>query len=286
MASLLTSSVWAFAARPQQEKSQLPANPADLVRSVINNELRANAARQLATWKERDEKPRGVFTKLYVETPDGVLGRLIAINDRPMTGEEIRKEDERVNRLLDPDKMQEKKKEQKEDEERTTKMLKAIPDAFIFDYAGNTLDPNGHSLVSINFRPNPGFSPPTREALVFQGMQGSMILDTTAYRIVKIDGTLFRDVSIGWGIVGRLDKGGRFYIEQAEVFKGHWDQTRMILDFTGKALIFKSIKIKENSTAFDFKPVDRMSVAQALDFLRKEDPQNKTKTAMSRTSGN
>jgi hypothetical protein len=104
-------------------------------------------------------------------------------------------------------------------------------------------------------------------------MEGDMWIDARAMRMAKIDGVMMRDVTIGWGILGRLDKGGRFIVEQGEVSKGHWDTTKLALDFTGKALIFKSIRIKSTDTFSDFRPIPKMSVAQALDYLRKADEQ-------------
>jgi hypothetical protein len=169
--------------------------------------------------------------------------------------------------------MQQKRKQQNEDESRTKRMVAALPDAFIYQYTG-TEEKNGHTLVNMKFSPNPKFSPPSREALVYQGMEGTMIIDATAMRMAKIDGTMVKDVSIGWGIIGHLDKGGQFIVEQADVDKGDWEITKMRLNFTGKALIFKSIRIDETDTSTDFHRVPKMTVAQALDFLKKADSQS------------
>jgi len=288
-AALALAVVPAFAGAPSHPRAQetaaekpkveLPAHPRDLVKRAIENQLKNTTRQQFSTWKEKDVKPRGTTVRLLVETPNGVLGRTIEKDGRALTPEEVKAEDARVNRLLDPDQMRAKAKEQKDDEDRTLKMLHAIPDAFLFTYAEKSKAPNGDELVHITFTPNPDFDPPSRECLVFQGMQGDMIVDATETQLAKIDGTLFKDVTIGWGILGRLDKGGRFFVEQQEVYKGHWDQTHMILDFVGKALIFKTIKIKENSTAWDFHPVEHMDVKSALAFLK-----NKENTGTSGTT--
>jgi hypothetical protein len=260
-------------------KVALPANPRDLVQRAIENQLKNTIRKQYSTWTEKDIKPRVTTVRQLVETPNGVLGRTIEKDGHPLTPEEVKAEDDRVNRLLDPEQMKAKAKEQREDEERTVKMLRSIPDAFIFTYDGNETAVNGDHLVKIKFTPNPDFDPPSRECLVFEGMQGNMVVDASALQLAKIDGTLFRDVTIGWGIIGHLDKGGRFVVEQQEVYKGHWDQTHMILDFTGKALIFKSIKIKEDSTAWDFKPVESMDVRTALAFLKTKEGGGSSGTA-------
>lgn len=258
----------------QATKPHLPASANALVRSVVENELRSNSdSSTLYAFKQRTERASGVTTKQIVETPDGVISRVLSKNDKPLSPEERKKDDSRINRLLDPKQMREKAKEQKTDEQRTRTMVQSLPDAFMYEYRGTEPGKNGTELVKLYFKPNQNFDPPTRETLVFEGMEGHIWIDPQAMRIAKIDGTMFRDVSIGWGIVGHLDKGGRFIVEQEEVAKGYWATTRLVLDFTGKALIFKNIRIKQTETLSDFRPVPRMTVAQALDFLRKSDDQ-------------
>jgi hypothetical protein len=267
----------ALAGATQNEKPSLPASPDVLVRQMVDNDLKQSIdSGTLYSFKQRTEKPKGTTVKLMVETPDGLIGRVVSKNGQPLSPEEQKTEDDRVNRLLDPRQMQDKRKEQKEDEERTRTMVRAMPDAFIYKYAGTEPGKNGVELVKLHFTPNPKFNPPTRETLVFQGMEGDMWIDPRAIRMAKIDGTMMRDVTIGWGILGRLDKGGRFIVEQSEVAKGHWDTTKLALDFTGKALIFKSIRIKSTDSFTDFRPIPKMTVAQALDYLRKADEQSFT----------
>jgi len=264
----------AFTSAAQSDTAQLPASANDLVRAVVQNELKqAEDTLKLYAFKQRTEKPRGTQIKQMVETPDGILGRVITVNDKPLSPEERRKDDARINRLLDPNEMRKKAKEQKEDERRTREMVRALPDAFVYEYNGTQPGPNGSEVVRLRFRPNPKFDPPTRETLVFQGMEGEMWIDPKIRRMAKIDGTMIKDVTIGWGILGRLDRGGRFIVEQGEVVPGRWETTKLSLDFNGKALLFKTIRIKSTDTFSDFRLVPPMNVAQALDFLRKSEQQ-------------
>jgi hypothetical protein len=221
-------------------------------------------------WRTRTVKPNRTTLKQYVETPEGLLARVLTVNDKPLSPEDRAKEDARNNRLLDPKQMQQKHKEQQEDETRTKRMVAALPDAFIYQYVG-TEEKNGHTMANLKFTPNPDFKPPTRESLVFQGMEGTMTIDATAMHLAKIDGTMVKDVSIGWGIIGHLDKGGHFVVEQKEIDKDNWQITTMRLDFSGKALIFKSIRIDETDISTDFRKVPSMTVGQALEFLKKTD---------------
>jgi hypothetical protein len=245
--------------------------PRELVRTAIQNELKDDGDRSiLFTWKERKYRGRDTQVEHIVDTPNGTVSRVMLIDDKPLNPEQRAQENERIRKMLDPAQLRRKQKDREEDDQRTSRMLAAIPDAFDFQYLDSTQSPNGHKLTRIRFTARPGFNPPTREAMVFTGMQGEMLLDETACRLAKIDGKLFKEVSFGWGILGRLYKGGQFFIEQSEVSPSHWDTTKMILHFEGKALFFKAIHIDENETSWDYQPVPPMSVTQALDFLNRD----------------
>ena len=259
-----------FALTPPAGAQQTP--PGELVRLAIQNEMNDNSHFHLFTWKERKYHGSNTQMEQLVDTPNGILSRVMLIDDKPLTPAQQKEEQERIQKMLDPEQLSRRQKEHREDDERTRKMLSTIPDAFDFMTVGSEQAPNGHKLTRIRFTARPGFEPPTREAMVFTGMGGEMLVDETSNRLAKIDGTLFKEVNFGWGILGKLYKGGRFVVEQSEVTPTHWDVTKMVLHFDGKALFFKPIHIDENESSWDFKPVPPMSVEQALDFLAHGQP--------------
>jgi hypothetical protein len=55
--------------------------------------------------------------------------------------------------------------------------------------------------------------------------------------------------------VGRLDKGGTVFLEQAQISPGDWELTRMRLNLTGKALLVKSISVKITEEMANYAPV-------------------------------
>src|SRR5262249_34514799 len=121
----------------------------------------------------------------------------------------------------------------------------------------------------LKFRPNPNYSPPSRVEEVLRGMQGFVLVDPKARRIARIDGTLSKDVSFGWGILGHLDKGGHFGVQQAALDDGSWDISRMQLSFTGKILLFKSLSISFDEVLSDFRRVpDDTTFAQGVEMLK------------------
>jgi hypothetical protein len=250
----------------------LPKDPDQLVRTVVANELKPNPDKQRYEYRVTKKLPERTEVKQMVETPVGTLGRLILINGKPLTREQRAKEDARLQRLIDdPQQMASKRKEQQDDDRRTREMVKAMPDAFLYEYVSTENKEPWGQVEILKFKPNPKFTPPNQETKVYRGMEGEMWIDLADMRLAKIEASLFRDVSFWWGILGHLDKGGQFLVEQRPVNGGHWEPSHMVLNFTGKVLVFKTLKIRQDETTTDYKPVNEMSLTQALEFLKKQE---------------
>jgi len=96
-------------------------------------------------------------------------------------------------------------------------------------------------------------------------------LSGLADRIAGIDGTLFKEVGFGWGILGHLNRGGRFIVQQQDVGDNVWEISSMTLNFTGKILVFKNLTINSKEVFSDFKPIPpNLTFAQGVDLLKKE----------------
>ncbi len=263
----------------RQQEAALPADPGELVRESVRNEIRAaNDDQNRFLFRSTKTTPKGSVTKVYVETKEATAGMVVAYNGKPLTLEQRRAEEARVQRFLnDPEELRKKRNQERADADRTTRIVRALPDAFTFKYAGTEparegVGRSGHSLVKLNFRPNPRYQPPSRTEQVLTGMQGFILLDPECARLAMIDGTLFRDVSFGWGFLGHLDRGGHFHVEQAQVGDDTWEITRMILNFTGRILLVKSLTIDSTEVFSGFKRVaPDLTFAQALELLHKEE---------------
>jgi hypothetical protein len=165
---------------PQTSSAQaLMAMPPDeLVRRVVQNELNA---REVGHFLYRDVRPTpdGSKTKEMIETRDGVVARLIAINGKPLTPDERANENARLQNLLQhPELQQRKQREQQQDEERVKRMFRELPKAFIYVYDG--IEPgNWGELIRLKFHPNPNYDAPSRETSVFKAMNGTLWVNAT-----------------------------------------------------------------------------------------------------------
>src|SRR5882724_2711843 len=262
----------ALSAAGQTSETAISPSANDLVRRAVDNELASSNSKLRYTYRVRKQTPNGSSVKQVADTNDGQVSYLLMMNDQPLTEEQRRIEDEKNQKILNnPDEQRKRLKDQREDERRANTLVKALPDAFIYEFDG--ADPEPH-VVNLRFRPNPTFNAPDRETQVLKGMAGHMYIDTQANRMKRLDGTLVDDVNFGWGIFGKLHKGGHFEIRESDVGDGHWDVTYSNLDFTGKVLLFKKLKIKETSEISDFRRIpENLSYSQGFELLRKENQQ-------------
>jgi len=248
----------------------LPKDPNQLVRDAIKHQIEADAADH-THWRyhihREDEK--GTQDRDVIDTKEGQLARTLLINGQPLTAEQRAADEARMKKLVeDPSERAKRDKRAKEEEEKGTQMFKAFPDAFIFKYEGAE---NG--LVRLSFFPNPHYNAPTRELQVFRSMSGMAWIDRAALRISRLDGSLFEDVTFGWGLLGRLNKGGTFSVRQSRVGDDHWEFVALDVKMAGHAVIFKSINVKQLQRLTEFHRIsDSMTISEAYQLLEKDNP--------------
>ncbi len=244
------------------------ADPVALVRRAAHNELNSSNGGHPYRYKLHKIDDGKVTTKEIVETKDGDVARLIAVHDQPLTPEGTQAELDRLNNLMEHPEIQEHRhKREQEDSNRANEMIRLLPDAFLYHFEGMADGPNG-PCYRLTFKPNPNFNPPDREAEVYHGMMGELWVDQGQERMVKLDAHLIDDVDFGWGILGKLYKGGSIMVQQADVGDHHWETTHMKLNLHGKALLFKSLDFETQEDASDFAPVPpQMTYQDAVKLL-------------------
>lgn len=229
-----------------------PKNSAqELLKKVVDNELAADKADQADLWTyisdTRDSS--GEISEKVVETQHGILTLKLAINGKKLSEEDERRQRQHIQSLVEhPRDAVKEFQDQTHDADQSEQMLRLLPQALLAKYGQNRGD-----LQEIDFTPNPKFHPSSHEAEVFQAMAGMILVDKKENRLAEIDGHLTYRVEFGWGVLGHLNKGGRFHVVQKEVLPGHWEIVRLLVDMRGKALFFKSISVQQNETRTDYK---------------------------------
>jgi hypothetical protein len=262
----------------QQTSLSRYRDPAELVRTAVQNEIKAsNNASSRFLFRGVKTNPRGSTTKLYVETKDATAGMVIGYDGKPLTPEQQQEELARVERFLkDPAELRKKQAQERETADRSLRITRALPDAFLYEYAGEEKGSEGigrvgEPLVKLSFRPNPKYDPPSRVEEVLRGMQGFVLVDAAHGRLASIDGTLFKDVGFGWGILGHLDRGGRVVLHQQLTESNTWEFSSVSFKVTGKILLIKSFSSESTEIFSGFRRVPSdLSFAQGLELLKKE----------------
>jgi hypothetical protein len=266
LATVIFLLVSRFATAQSQPNS--PFSPADLVKAMIRNELNPSTVTEVR-WKyvlvkEVDGKQE---TREVVETKSGSLDRLIAIAGRPLSAGQQRDETERILRLShNPEEQRKLEQTRKKDAEQCDAFLNMVPEAFLFEYAGES-----GGLVKLNFKPNPAFRPPSREGKVLHEMTGEIWIDAKQQRLVSINGHLVNEVKFAGGLLGHLEKGGQFAVKRTEIAPAQWEVTEMAVNMQGKALLFKTISVQQKELHRNFERVpDDLTIADAAAILLKQ----------------
>ena len=245
-----------------------------MVRRVLHTEMdAAEDASHPMQYRLHKTSPRLSTTKVIVETKDGDVARLIAINDGPLSAQDEQAEQGRLQTLLnDPNLQRHRQEREQGDTERARKVIRALPDAFLYSYAGIADTPQGPNY-RLSFQPNPGFNPQDLEAQVLKGMAGELWIDVAQKRVTRLEGKRIHDVDYGWGILGKLDQGGTLLLEQTDVGNHQWRTTHMALVMNARFLV-KTVKLDTTLDLSQFEPVPSMTYQQAIQMLRERDRMN------------
>jgi hypothetical protein len=249
--------LWPLALHGQPAPAASPASAQELVERALANELRA--AEDIShpmRYKLRKTTPRLTTVKELVETRDGLVARLISVDGEPLSASEENKEQQRLDALLrDPGRQRHRKQSEDEDAERALKVLRSLPTAFVYQPAPDPDSaPQPGAIVKYTFRPNPAFSPPDLETQALTAMAGEIWIDRAQERVTRLEGRLQRDVDFGWGILGRLNKGGWIEIAQAQVNSDGWRTVHFQMQMSGR-VFFKTKVFDTEEQESDFVPV-------------------------------
>jgi hypothetical protein len=231
--------------------SQEVKDAKEFVRTAVKAELAADQ-NDHSRWRYKDvEKSANNSVSIVVETDQGSVKRLIARGGQPLTEAEARDEERRVQDFIhDPAKIEKQRRDAAQDDKNAEELLNMLPEAFCWKVLKED-----EQKVTLRFQPNPEFRPPDMQSRVMGEMVGELVVDKGQNRIATISGRLGRDVTIGWGMLGRLHEGGTFRVERREVAPKQWQITETHVHIEGRALLFKNIGQHQDEVQTEFRPV-------------------------------
>jgi hypothetical protein len=234
-----------------------------LVTKMAANEVaaRQQVAHFAYTSEERSTRTAGhLWKEKVVETADGPLRRLIAIDNKPLALDQAQAEQRRIDSLVgNPNDFRKMNLTHKDDEVRATQLLQLLPTAFIMTPAGEA---NG--CARFTFQPNPSFQPSSYLERASREMSGTVSLKQPENRLCYLDANAFRPIEFGFGMLGHIDQGSRFSLERKRLDEANWKSDRIAVHITGKILLFKSLTQDQEATRTEIRLVPQnLSLQQA-----------------------
>jgi hypothetical protein len=254
-----------FAAIPPAP-AQTPQTPQALIQAMIDNENAAAARHEhwqyLST--ERSSRTGGhLWTERVAETTPGRVRLLLAIDGQQLTGDALAKERARVAAIeRDPTAFIKHESSARSEEKRARELLEVLPKDFLFD---NVRLAGG--LWSLDFHPNPAYTPSGIEERVLHAMAGHILIDAHDLRLLHMDFHLTQDIPIGFGLLGDVHTGTTFVSDRQQQ-DGYWHTTHIATQVHAKAVLFKNIDLAIDVTRTHFQPLDpNLPVPQAAAML-------------------
>ena len=183
--------------------------------------------------------------------------KLIAKDDMPLKESDARKEDEKVQKIIEKRKNESegdrKKRVEKQEEEREDgrRFVKEVADAYNFRFAGSEkLD--GRDTLVIDADPRPGYEPHMKDARFLPKFRFRVWVDRADQQWVKLDIQCIDTVSVGLFLV-RLHKGSNIQIEQVRINDEVWLPKHVALKLDARVALLKGVNLDEDVTYRDYK---------------------------------
>jgi hypothetical protein len=243
-------------------------SPAEMVNQMVQAETIAKANRPhfLYRRKERSVRTKGhLWDELVVETAEGRMRRLVAVDGKPLSSSEQSAEDNRITYLTNhPGDFRREAQGRKDDEARMADLLRELPRLFLLQTAGSEGD-----CTRITFAPNPQFQEASFQERVVHAMSGVLLIHNADKRLCGIDAHLDHGVEFGFGLLGKVSDQSHFSVARQEVCPGQWKTMKVHVHVDGSILLMKSVSRDEDSSRSGFKLIGHdLTLVQAAALVR------------------
>jgi hypothetical protein len=240
-----------------KQESVLTVPPRSWVVDAATNELEAlHHPHSYLRYRMHVVDEKGDRVRDTIESEDGSVARLILKNGVPLTADEDKAEQQRLNDMIaSPSDFARHVKNDSSGRKIADELIKLMPDAMLYSYTPGqpqTGTNGGAQEIVLDYKPNPAFKPPTMTAEALTGLEGRMWIDASNHHLVRMEGTISHAVNFGWGMVAHIYPGGKLVLEQTDAGGNRWIFTRFIEDVRVRALMVKTMDIHEKVDASSF----------------------------------
>ena len=257
--------------RIQLEPDARGAVPPEQIRALLlraqDKDLENDKRLRDYTYIERQEEHKldghGNVAKTEVRTSEILeiygeqVEKLIAKDDKPLSEAEAKKEDDKIQKIIDKrkneseDDRRKRRERQEKEREDDRKFVLEVADAFNFRLMGSeTID--GHDCWVLEGEPRPGYEPKRREAKMLIKVRGRVWIDKAQTQWVKLDITTIDTITFGL-FLARIHKGTRIVVDLTEVNQEVWLPKYVELRLDAKLALLKNYREEVEQTFRDYK---------------------------------
>jgi hypothetical protein len=239
----------------------------DLIRQTAANDMENDKRQRDYTYIQREEqhhldgkgqvKSTETKTSEVLEIYGEQVERLIAKDDKPLPEKDARKEEEKIQKLIDKrkneseeDRNKREKKEEK-DREQDRQFVREVADAYNFTFVGiDSL--SGRDTYVIDGEPLPGYEPHLKEAKILPKFRFRAWIDRDEAQWKKLDIQCIDTVSFGL-FLARVHKGSRIIIEQTRINDEVWLPQHIAVKIDVRLALLKNFDVEDDITYRDYK---------------------------------
>ena len=204
-----------------------------------------------------DAKPSEVRVWRRFPAGPAITKLPISVDGTPVNSELYREDLEKLEKYLiwaaqgGPAQQEAYAKAQRKRKERHD-LIATTHDAFVFSRVGE--EKRGEqTLTKYAMVPNPKYKAPTRNAIIFSKVRGTVWIDEKSGELARIEGSVMEDISISL-FLAKVYKGSHFMQERYEMAPGQWFPTYEQYDFDGRKFVVP-FSMHERTFYSDYKRV-------------------------------
>ena len=193
------------------------------------------------------------ITVLYGEP----YSRLIEKNDRSLSAEDEKKEQEKIDKFIrkrkgeSEEEQQKRQAKQKKEREEGRAFLRDVANAYDFRIIGE--EPvDGRDAWVLEATPRKDFHPTQPHADVLPKIKGKLWIDKQDYNWVKAEAEAIDTISFGL-FLARVHKGSHFSFEQLRLNNEVWLLRRFYVNASARLLIFKNEGLEQEDIFSNYK---------------------------------
>jgi hypothetical protein len=206
--------------------------------------------------------PMRAFEVYPSAKPGRTYKRLVEIDGQRLDAAELERRDsahrQHILDMIEQEKNetpQLKAKREQQEAKDAREQRELIDDAFaIFEVkltGREMLD--GRRVIAATLTPRQNVQTKSDEGKWMKRFKGRAWVSDDDYQVVKVEMEALDDISIGWGLVGRVHQGSKFTFARTKVNGEVWLPVEMKFEASGRTLLFRKFQIFTVTSYSDYK---------------------------------